>query len=202
MRCSTRTQGSHSAQRVGLGILQQLSRSGADAGDPLAGQVVELAHEGGVTLVEDGVQDREHGRPLLPCRRAGGGRGCVGPVNKNWVRFRFTFLRSMNPEPELYINPEDAKTEGVSDGQWVTVSTLHGSIRLMAKVDGAQKKGSLRVPHGWWKPETAPGLESGLSESLLYNDGMLFPDVDWNLDREQGLANLRGGIHAKVELID
>ena len=128
--------------------------------------------------------------------------GAREPGNYNTNLHQIAFLRSMNPEPELYINPEDAKTEGVSDGQWVTVSTLHGSIRLMAKVDGAQKKGSLRVPHGWWKPETAPGLESGLSESLLYNDGMLFPDVDWNLDREQGLANLRGGIHAKVELID
>lgn len=31
------------------------------------------------------------------------------------------------------------------------------------------------------------------------NDGMLLPDADWNLDPKQGLPNLRGGIHAKVE---
>ena len=110
MRCSTRTQGSHSAQRVGLGILQQLGRSGTDDGDPLAGQVVELAHEGGVTLVEDGVQDREHGRPLLPCRRAGG-RGCVGPVNKSGADSDSEFEYSFVPVTERII--ERGQYEGV-----------------------------------------------------------------------------------------
>ena len=56
-------------QCVGLGILQQLGRFGANAGDPPAGQVVELAHGGGGTFVEDGVQDREHGNRSPGCPR-------------------------------------------------------------------------------------------------------------------------------------
>lgn len=59
-------------QCVGLGILQQLGRFGANAGNPPAGQVVELAHGGGGTFVGDGVQDREHGNrsPRLPSPQA------------------------------------------------------------------------------------------------------------------------------------
>ena len=37
------------------------------------------------------------------------------------------------------------------------------------------------------------------NKAFLRNDGMLFPDADWNPDPKQGLPNLRGGIHAKVE---
>lgn len=128
--------------------------------------------------------------------------GSREPGNYNTNLHQIPFLRSMNPEPELFINPEDAETEGIEDGQWVKVSTAHGSILLVAKLDTAQMTGSLRVPHGWWKPETTPGLEGGLSESLLYNDGVLFPDAEWNLDHEQGLANLRGGIHATIEIVE
>lgn len=38
-----------------------------------------------------------------------------------------------------------------------------------------------------------------MNKIFLRNDGMLFPDADWNPDPKQGLPNLRGGIHAKVE---
>jgi anaerobic selenocysteine-containing dehydrogenase len=107
----------------------------------------------------------------------------------------------MSPDPELYIHPLDAAREGIDGGAWVRVSTLHGSIELKARIDDAQKPGSLRVPHGWWLPESARDLGRGLGKSTLHNDGMLIPDDCWNLDREQGLANLRGGLHAKVEAI-
>ena len=33
---------------------------------------------------------------------------------------------------------------------------------------------------------------------MLFNDGMILPDDDWNTDREQGVPNLRGGLLAKV----
>lgn len=60
-------------QGVGLGVLEQIGRLGAHAGDLPAGQVVELAHERGVPLVEHRVQDRGHRRPLLARGGAGGG---------------------------------------------------------------------------------------------------------------------------------
>ena len=69
---------------------------------------------------------------------------------------------------------------------------------MQVLVDDAQPKGTLRIPHGWWKPEQPAGIAAGLGKAMLHNDGMLFPDDDWNLDPAQGLPNLRGGIHARI----
>lgn len=108
-------------------------------------------------------------------------------------------LRARGPEPEAYLNPQDAERYGVRDGQWALVSTPHGSIELVVKADARQPESTLRVPHGWWKPEAAQGLANGLSKACLHNDGMLFSGEPWNLDPVQGLPNLRGGIRAKIE---
>lgn len=107
-------------------------------------------------------------------------------------------MRALEPEPQLFLNPADAQVEGVADGQWCTVETAYGAIELMVKVDAAQPAGTLRVPHGWWKPETERGLAAGLSGACAHNDAVLFPDASWNLDGPQGVPNLRGGIRARI----
>ena len=127
--------------------------------------------------------------------------GSREPANYNTNFHQIDFLRNREPEPRLFIHPDDAEAYDVVEGAWVRVETGHGSIELLAHCDARQKPGTLRIPHGWWKPETDPGLSAGLSKALLYNDGMLFSDEPWNLDPEQGLANLRGGIHASIELL-
>lgn len=111
-------------------------------------------------------------------------------------------LRARKPEPELLINPEDAGAEGITEGDWVRVSTTVGTVTLLARLDDCQPTGTLRIPHGWWKPESPSGLAAGLSCASYHNDGVLFSAEDWNLDPEQGLANLRGGIRAQLALAD
>lgn len=125
--------------------------------------------------------------------------GAREPANYNTNLHQIGFLRERTPEPLLYINPADAAREGIAEGDDVRVTTAYGSIAVLANLDDAQPASTLRVPHGWWKPETAGGVEAGLSSALLHNDGMLFPDDAWNLDPEQGLPNLRGGIFARIE---
>lgn len=107
-------------------------------------------------------------------------------------------LRAHEPEPCLFINPEDAEREGIAEGEPCEVASAYGKVRLLAKLDANQPAGSIRVPHGWWKPETAQGLEAGLSGAQQLNDGMLFPDEPWNLDGPQGVPGLRGSIHVNV----
>lgn len=107
-------------------------------------------------------------------------------------------LRKQEPEPLVFINSADAKAEGVSEGDWCVVETAYGSIELMVKVDDAQPAKTLRVSHGWRKPEAAQGLSGGLSCANKHNDAMLFPDDAWNLDGPQGVPNLRGGIRARI----
>ncbi|MBQ9041796.1 MAG: molybdopterin-dependent oxidoreductase [Eggerthellaceae bacterium] len=116
----------------------------------------------------------------------------------NTNHHQIAHLRELEPEPLLFINPVDADELGVEEGAWVRVSTTVGSVELVAHIDAVQPEGTLRVPHGWWKPETAQGLENGLSGAQLHNDGLLFSGEAWNLDPVQGLPNLRGGIRAKV----
>jgi anaerobic selenocysteine-containing dehydrogenase len=108
-------------------------------------------------------------------------------------------LRERLPEPVVFINPSDAEKEGLATGMWCHVSTSHGSVEMQVLADDAQPKDTLRIPHGWWKPEMPQGLANGLSGAVLYNDGVLFSGEDWNLDPVQGLPNLRGGIHARIE---
>ena len=128
--------------------------------------------------------------------------GARDKASYNTNHHQMQALREREPEPEAYINPVDMDRYAVSDGAWVTVSTRHGSIRLIARADARQPEGTLRVPHGWWKPEKPQGLDEGLGSSCLHNDGMLFSDQTWNLDHAQGLPNLRGGIRASIAPID
>ena len=107
-------------------------------------------------------------------------------------------LRALEPEPLLYLNPLDAAREGLQDGAWCRVKTAYGEGELQLRVDEAQPAGTLRIPHGWWKPETSQGVSAGLSCAATFNDGVFFPDDHWNLDDLQGLPNLRGGIRAAV----
>lgn len=107
-------------------------------------------------------------------------------------------LRAQEPEPLVFVNPADAATQGIAEGDRCVVETGHGCVELVAKLDEAQPSGTLRVPHGWWKPETTQGLAGSLSSAGKHNDAVLFSDAAWNLDGPQGVPNLRGGIRARV----
>ncbi|MGV8083550.1 MAG: molybdopterin-dependent oxidoreductase [Coriobacteriia bacterium] len=107
-------------------------------------------------------------------------------------------LRKRTPEPLLLLNPADMEAYGLSDGVWAWIETPTGRIQLLAQGDEKQPVGTARVPHGWWKPETAQGISGGLSRAMLHNDGVIIPDDSGNLDKEQGLPNMRGGLRARV----
>ncbi len=119
-------------------------------------------------------------------------------ANYNTALRQMPSLREREPEPCFLINPSDAQLENVKDGQWCTIESAYGTAELQARLDDAQPKGTMRIPHGWWKPEVDPGLDTALSGAGLYNDGLLFPDAPWNLDKPQGLPGLRGSIHVRI----
>ena len=107
-------------------------------------------------------------------------------------------LRKISPYPEAFVNPADGVKYGVKNGEWIWVETTHGRMMLLTKLDDAQPKGTIRVPHGWWMPELPPGPETGFSGAMVFNDALVIPDDDWNTDAEQGIPNLRGGLLAKI----
>lgn len=107
-------------------------------------------------------------------------------------------LRDMEPNPVALLHPKTAESLGLPSGEWIWVETTHGRIKLLLKHDDAQPEGTVRVPHGRWMPELEGGPETGFSGAMQHNDAMIASDDDWNLDPEQGLPNLRGGILAKA----
>jgi len=48
--------------------------------------------------------------------------------------FRLPWPRSLQPDPMLDINPKDAGQRGIKQGDWVSLSTPRGSIKVRANL--------------------------------------------------------------------
>jgi anaerobic selenocysteine-containing dehydrogenase len=59
-------------------------------------------------------------------------------------------LRGPDPEPEVEIHPEAAAARGVNGGDWVTVTTPHGSVRARARLNTNLDPAVVCGQHGWW----------------------------------------------------
>ncbi len=84
------------------------------------------------------------------------------------------YLREMNPDPLIEINPEDALKHGIADGQWVEVASPFGKCVLKAKASQIVKPGVVHAQHGFWFPEKDPE-EPSLYEVWRSNINELIP---------------------------
>ena len=84
------------------------------------------------------------------------------------------YLREINPDPLIEINPKDALEQGISDGQWVRVSNPFGSCVLKAKVTQTVYPGLVMAQHGFWFPEE-DGEEPHLYDVWRSNINLLMP---------------------------
>ena len=100
-------------------------------------------------------------------------------------------LRARKPEPMLFVNAATAKKCEITEGEWVQVQTATGKIEIQVAVRAQMPDDLVRIPHGWWKPETEQGL-GHLSGAMQYADAQLCPDDDDYLDREQGIPHMKG----------
>ncbi|MGQ0699812.1 MAG: molybdopterin dinucleotide binding domain-containing protein [Panacagrimonas sp.] len=100
-------------------------------------------------------------------------------------------LRARKPEPVLFVSPDTAKQQRITEGEWVSVETRTGRVDIQVGVRSNMPDGLVRVPHGWWKPETERGLGK-LSGAMQYADAQLCPDDGEYLDVEQGVPHLKG----------
>ena len=87
-------------------------------------------------------------------------------------------LRRHHPYPVIEVNPETAATLGISDGDWVSVESPHGKVRLMANLFDGIAPDVVNAEHAWWYPEAEPPdyrwKES--SVNLLFGDDHFDPD--------------------------
>lgn len=62
-------------------------------------------------------------------------------------------LRRLRPEPSAELHPETASRYGISDGDWMRISSPRGTIRMKAAVTTDIRQDVVSVEHGWWFPE-------------------------------------------------
>lgn len=61
--------------------------------------------------------------------------------------------RKLYPDPFVLIHPDDARDCGITDGEWVTISSPRGKIISKAEVSREIKKGVVAVPRPGWRDE-------------------------------------------------
>ena len=100
-------------------------------------------------------------------------------------------LRKKQPEPHMYVCELDAEKYKLKQGEWVEVESIQGKVKMIVAIRDDMPSGLIRIPHGWWRPETAQGKEN-LSSAWELSDAQLCPDNDDYLDREQGIPHFKG----------
>ena len=60
-------------------------------------------------------------------------------------------LRRHEPDPLVEINPETAETHAIGEGDWVTLTTPHGSVRARARYAAKLHPKVVSATHGWWQ---------------------------------------------------
>ena len=101
-------------------------------------------------------------------------------------------FRKRAKDPTLYLSAADATSLGVDEGDWTRVTTSTGTMVGRVFIRSTMPDGLVRVPHGWWKPESRQGLEN-MSGMWDFSDAQLTSDDDPEfIDREQGIPQLKG----------
>jgi anaerobic selenocysteine-containing dehydrogenase len=84
-------------------------------------------------------------------------------------------LRKLIPDPFVEVHPETARNRDIADGEWVSVETPEGKIKVKAKVTEEIAQNTVCIQHGWWQscPELGlPGYDPFSSEGA--NANLLF----------------------------
>ena len=99
-------------------------------------------------------------------------------------------LRRRSPAPRFFVHPDDAARDGLVEGRWARLETEHGQVHARISVQPGMRRGHVRVPHGWWYPETRGQLD--LAGAFVSSDAVLTVDTDDLLDHEQGIPHFKG----------
>lgn len=73
------------------------------------------------------------------------------------------FLREIQPVAEIWVNPNDARQYGVSQGDWVDVESMRGKIQARALLTEGVAKGVVYMER-FWNPETLNTSTHGWKE--------------------------------------
>ncbi len=102
------------------------------------------------------------------------GSGARSPVFFHSEHRMIPWLRELDPDPVVEINPQTARELNIEDGEWVYIENKRGRVKRRAKVTPIVPPWLVMAPHGWWLPETQ-GTEPYLFGIWDYNVNQLIP---------------------------
>lgn len=102
------------------------------------------------------------------------GSGARSPVFFHSEHRMIPWLRELDPDPVVEINPQTARELDIEDGEWVYIENKRGRVKRRAKVTPIVPPWLVMAPHGWWLPETQ-GTEPYLFGIWDYNVNQLIP---------------------------
>ena len=79
--------------------------------------------------------------------------GRRSPVLFHSEHRQIPWLRECDPDPLAEINPETAKENGISNGDWVWIEGTMGRFKRKAKVTPIIHPKTIMAAHAWWLPE-------------------------------------------------
>ncbi|MEG0217676.1 MAG: molybdopterin dinucleotide binding domain-containing protein, partial [Raoultibacter sp.] len=88
------------------------------------------------------------------------------------------YLRELQPEPWVKINPATGAKYGIADGDWMKIESPHGNIKMVAKYFEAIAPDVLMTKRGWWESceelglPGYGGLDGGSEVNVLYDAEM------------------------------
>ncbi|MCY4361755.1 MAG: molybdopterin-dependent oxidoreductase [Gammaproteobacteria bacterium] len=98
------------------------------------------------------------------------------------------YLRRTHPDPMVEIHPDTAAARGISDGDWVHISSPRDQVRFRARIfDGIDPR-VVSAEWGWWFPEKD---RTDIEVQLESNINLLTEDAG-GLDPGMGATNLKG----------
>jgi anaerobic dimethyl sulfoxide reductase subunit A len=71
--------------------------------------------------------------------------------------FNIQWLREIDPFPVVEINPADAETRGITDGDVVEVFNDRGNVQLKARLSSSLRPGMINISKGWAKKQMVAG---------------------------------------------
>lgn len=92
----------------------------------------------------------------------------------SWMR-NVPILREVSPDPVLHIHPDAASERGIVDGDWVSVISPHGRLKVMAELYPGIRPDTVMILHGWWQGcremgvDDYPVLDGGANVNMMYS---------------------------------
>ena len=65
-------------------------------------------------------------------------------------------LRTLHPDPLIYMHPNTGAAKGVKEGDWVWIENMYGKTQYKVSFNESYDERVLQAEHGWWFPEEGP----------------------------------------------